>query len=329
MQLNCRYIVKRFVALFATILAVGIASTAEADSYPTKPIRMIVPWPAGGIADVRARLIGQRLGSAMGQPVIVENRVGASATIAAQAAARAAPDGYTILNGSFIDQAVVLAIFTDVPYNPERDFIPVAGTARSCLVLIATASQPVNSVADFFALVRSRPGQMNYASSGNGTPQHLVMERLKISAGIDLVHVPYKGGAPALQDVVAGHVPFMFEFAGTAAAYVRNGKVKPLMTGCRKRVDIFPDVPSAAESGYPDVDLASWGGFFVPAGTSMEIVNRLNREINKILTAPEVRSHTAFSGSELIVLSQSDFAEFVKRDRPRWVKLVNQLGLKE
>jgi tripartite-type tricarboxylate transporter receptor subunit TctC len=185
MQSNFWHIGNRLVAVFSTILALGVNVTAEADTYPIKPIRMIVPWPAGGIADVRARLISQRLASALGQQVIVENRVGGSGTVAGQAAARAAPDGHTILNGSFIDQAVVLALFADVPYNPESDFIPVAGTARSCLVLIATASQSVTSAADFIALVRSKPGQMNYASSGNGTPQHLVMERLKISAGID------------------------------------------------------------------------------------------------------------------------------------------------
>ena len=301
---------------------------AAADDYPNHPLKFIVPWPPGGTVDVRSRLIAQRLERALQQPVVVDNRPGASGTLGMQALARAAPDGYTLAFGSFVDQAAVLSLMQSVPYDPAKDFVPIAFMGRPCYVLVANPKLGVSSVKEFVALARSQPGQLNYASGGIGTPHHLFMETFKHLSAIDLNHVPYKGAAPALNDVLAGHVPVMFDASGLVAAHVQSGKLKPLLTTCAHRIDLFPEVPSASEAGYRGLDLSPWGGVFVPAGTPPAIVERLNREINKILAGPDIRSHIAFTGYEVENWSAQQFADFIKRDRPRWAQIIKTAGIK-
>jgi len=314
------------VGFAATLLLA--APAASADTYPSRPIKFIVPWPAGGIVDVRARVIAYRLGKALGQQVIVENKPGASGTIGANAAARAAPDGYTLLFGTFVDQAVALALMRDLPYDPEKDFIPIVALGRSCTALLVHPSLGVQSTTELVALARSKPGQLTYAHAGIGTPSHLLAEQLKLHYKLDIAAVQYKGAGAALPDVAAGHVQIMFDFAPSSASYVQSGKLKALMTGCRRRIDIYPDVPSAPEAGFPEIDVPSWGGLFAPAGTPVAIVERLNREINRIQLSPDVRSHLAYAGAEIPIMSPQEFAEFIRKDRPRWGDLARQAGVK-
>jgi len=314
------------VGFAATLLLA--APAASADTYPSRPIKFIVPWPAGGIVDVRARVIAYRLGKALGQQVIVENKPGASGTIGANAAARAAPDGYTLLFGTFVDQAVALALMRDLPYDPEKDFIPIVALGRSCTALLVHPSLGVQSTTELVALARSKPGQLTYAHAGIGTPSHLLAEQLKLHYKLDIAAVQYKGAGAALPDVAAGHVKIMFDFAPSSASYVQSGKLRALMTGCRRRIDIYPDVPSAPEAGFPEIDVPSWGGLFAPAGTPVAIVERLNREINRIQLSPDVRSHLAYAGAEIPIMSPQEFAEFIRKDRPRWGDLARQAGVK-
>jgi tripartite-type tricarboxylate transporter receptor subunit TctC len=311
----------------AAFAAVAVPLAGYGQAYPTRPIRLVVPWPAGGVADLRARVIAQRLGKALGQQVVVDNRPGASAVLGAHLVSRAAPDGYTLLFGSFIDQGTVLSLMRDLPYDPDRDFAYIAPTGRTCLILVAHKSLGVSSVDNLVALLKGRPGQLDYASAGIGTPQHILMEQFKRAARVDVVPVQYKGGAPAVQDLVAGHVPLMFEYAATIAGYVRSETLIPLMTACAHRVTIFPAVPSATEAGYSDVGVTTWGGILAPAATPASVVALLNREINKILASPDVRGHTAFAGAELDIWTPEEFAQYARKERPRWAQIVKAAGI--
>lgn len=317
---------RRFI-LAALAAAMAIPGQVRADTYPSRPIKIVVPWPAGGIVDARVRLIADRLHRALKQQVVVENKPGASGTIGAQTVARSAPDGYTLLAGSYVDQSAALGLFRQLPYEPERDFAAIASLGTTCLVLVANRSLNVSSLDEFVTVARSKPGKLSYASAGPATPQHLLMEQLKRAAGIDLEHIPYKGGPPALQDVVAGHVPAMFESVSSALPYIQSGKLLPLMTDCHERLELLPDVPSSKETGMPEMDVRSWGGLFAPAGTPDHIIWRLNDEINKILSVPDVHTHVAMSGAEYPLWSAEEFAAFIKRDRPRWMSILRMAGI--
>lgn len=306
----------------------ALAGPAQGEPYPNRPLKLVVPWPAGGVVDVRARVIAHRLGKALGQQVVVENKPGASGTIGANTVARAAPDGYTLLFGSFVDQAVVLSVMRSVPYAPEKDFVPVAPLGRSCTLLLVPPSLGVKSAAELVALARNKPGELSYAHTGIGTNSHLLGEQLKLHHKLEISAVQYKGAGPALPDVAAGHVHMMFDFAPSSAPYVQSGRLLPLVTGCARRIDMYPDVPSGPEAGLPELDVPGWGGLFVPAGTSAEIIERLNREINRIQRSPDVRSHLAYAGAEIPIMSAQEFADFVRKDRPRWGDLVRQAGVK-
>ena len=310
-----------FAALTANVPAAG-------DAFPNRPIKLVVPWPPGGIVDVRSRLIAHRLGKALGQPVVIENKPGASGTLGANAVARAAPDGYTLLFGSFVDQAVALSLLRSLPYSPEKDFVPIVPLGRTCTALLVPPSLGVKSAAELVELARKKPGALVYAHTGIGTPQHLLAEQLKLHRKLDISAVQYKGSGPALPDLSAGHVHMMFDFPASAAPYVQSGRLRPLVTGCARRIDIFPDVPSAVEAGLPELDVPSWGGLFAPAGTPPEIVERLNREVNRIQQSPDVRSHLAYAGAEIPIMSAQEFADFVRKDRPRWADLARQAGVK-
>jgi len=240
----------------------------------------------------------------------------------------AAPDGYTLLFGAYLEMGAVLGLFSNLPYDPEKDFQPIAATGRSCAALLAHRSLKVETTQQLVSYLKQHPGELSYASAGLGTPQHVLMEKLKQAAGVDIKAVHYKGSGQAMPDVIWGRVPVMFDYPQSSAAHVRAGTLVALMTGCTHRIDIYPDVPSAREAGFPTVEVRTWGGFFAPAGTPRPIVERLNRELNNIQRSPDVRSHLAYVGAEISPMTPDEFAQFIREDRPRWLALLRAAGIK-
>jgi tripartite-type tricarboxylate transporter receptor subunit TctC len=302
---------------------------AAADNYPTKPVRLIVPWPPGGIADLRTRQIAERLTRSLGQPVVVDNRPGASGSIGVALGARAAPDGYTLTLISVNDSAVAPALNPTLPYDALRDFDPVVHVTRTPLVLLVNSAFDVRTLADLAALAKARPDQLTYASNGAATTHHVAGELLCKSAGMSMKHVPYKGAAPALMAMVAGHTPVGFDFAGTAAPHVQAGKLRALLVTGGRRVPLLPDVPTASEAGPPDLDtIVSWGGFAVPKGTPPGIRERLNAEFVRALREPELKADFERSGTEPVGGSAEEFAAFIKAEQARWVRIIKLTGVK-
>jgi tripartite-type tricarboxylate transporter receptor subunit TctC len=310
------------VTLAAALLALAGAAPAAADNYPSKPIKLVVPYPAGGTADILARVIGQQLWSRLGQPVVVENRPGAGTAIGAEAVAKAEPDGYTLLMGTVSSHAMNPSI-TRVDYDPIKDFTPVAGVASVPFVLVVSPSTPAQSVGELIALAKSKPGEINYASAGNGTSNHLAGELFRSMAGIDIVHVPYRGSAPALSDVIAGHVQMMFDLAATALPQVRAKTVRALGIASRARSPLAPDLPTIAEAGLPGFEASAWFGIFGPAGLPSAVADKLRTEIDAALKSPEVRERLTEQASDPLTFETSAaFAAFVKAERERWGKLI-------
>jgi tripartite-type tricarboxylate transporter receptor subunit TctC len=277
--------------------------------------------------DVRGRLLAQRLSRVLGQQVMVDNRPGGSGTLGAAAVARAAPDGYTLLFGAYLEMGAAAGLFSNLPYDPEKDFQPVAATGRSCPALLAHRSLKVETAQQLISYLRQHPGELSYASTGLGTPAHVLMEKLKQAAGVDIKAVHYKGSSQAMPDVVSGRVPVMFDYPQSSAVHVRAGTLVPLMTGCARRIDIYPEVPSAREAGFPTVEVRTWGGIFAPAGTPRPIVERLNRELNRIQQSPDVRGHLAYVGAEITLMTPDEFAQFIREDRPRWLEAIKAAGI--
>ncbi len=315
------------LALVCLVASLAVASMAQGENYPSKPVKLVVPFAAGGIVDVRARLIAARLGAVLGQQVVVENRPGGGGTIGALSVARASADGHTLLYGTFVDQAAALALLRNVGYDPERAFVPIAALGRSCTALVVHPSLQVRTAGELVDLLRRHPGRFTYATGGIGTPQHLLFERLKVVRQLDVNVAHYKGSGPAIPDLVAGHVQMGFDFPQSSATYVRSGQLRALLTACGRRIDIYPDVPTAEEVGFPELNVQSWGGLFAPAGTPRAIVDRLNREVNRIQMEPDVRSHLAYAGADIPIMTPEEFAAFVRKDRPTWVEIIRQAGI--
>ena len=316
-----------FFVTWVAILA-GASAPVFAQDYPSKPIRLVIPWPAGGIADLRGRLIGDRLAKALGQPVIIDNRPGADATIGAYTVAKSRPDGYTILLGSNIDQAIALAVHHDLPYDPLRDFIPVIVLGKSHLVLVANPSVPARDAKEFIAWLKASRDAPAYASGGSAHAAHLAGVMLKERVGTDLLHVPYKGSAPALTAVVSGEVSFGFDFVATSLPMIEAGKLRPIVVMGPRRLRLLPNVPSADEVGLENAHSYTWGAFFLPAGTPSPVVKRLRAEFEKILTSKELTEHVAFSGVEFDIKSGSELVEFIRSEQTKWGNVVRAAGIK-
>lgn len=315
------------IIVWAMVLASSCAF-AQGNDYPAKPIRLIVPWPAGGIADLRGRLIGDRLAKAMGQPVIVDNRPGADGTIGAYAAAQARPDGYTILLGSSIDQAIALAVHRDLPYEPLRDLVPIVMYGRSHLVLVANPGVPARDMKEFIAWLKGSRDPPAYASGGNAHPAHLAGVMLQDGLGANLLHVPYKGSAPALTAVMSGEVSFGFDFVGTSLSLIEAGKLRALVVMGPKRLRLLPNVPCIDEIGLANAYAYTWGGFFVPKGTPLAVATRLRVELEKIGNSSDIRDHIGFSGVEFEVRSGNDFIDFIRAEQVKWGYLVKAAGIR-
>ncbi|HWI79914.1 MAG TPA: tripartite tricarboxylate transporter substrate binding protein [Ramlibacter sp.] len=310
--------------LFAVVLlaAAAGAGPASAESYPSRPIKLVVGFPPGGINDIVARIVGQKLSESLGQPVVVDNRAGAGGTIGADSVAKAKPDGYTLLLGSVSNIAMAPSQYKALPYDPTKDFTPVALLASAPNILVVNSSLPIKSVKDLIALAKQKPGQISYASAGNGTSNHLTVELLKVLADIDLVHIPYKGDTPAITDVIGGQVPMMFPTLPVALPHIKSGKLRAIAVSSAKPTSLMPGVPTVAESGgLPDFEVSVWVGILAPAGTPKDIVERLSTELTKIVRLPEIKEKLASLGAEPATMDPARFAGYIKSETAKWSKV--------
>jgi tripartite-type tricarboxylate transporter receptor subunit TctC len=317
----------RLLSLLAVAVA-AIAAPAVAQDYPTRTIRFIVPFGAGGPTDVFTRALGEELRKSLGQPIVMENRPGAGTIIGTTEVARAAPDGYTLLMIS-ATQTTVETLNPNKSYRLMRDFVPVAPLMNSELVLVVPERSPVNTLQDLIKLAKAKPGTLNYGSSGPGSNYHMAGELIKNLAGIDLVHIPYKGSTGARGDIISGQIDMMFDSVPTMAPTIEGGRVKALGTSGKVRSTILPNVPTIAEAGIPAYDATIWIGVMAPAGTPKEIVQLLNREINKILMRPDIAESWRRQGANTMVMSPQEFGSYIEAEIERWGKLIkaNNIGI--
>lgn len=314
----------RWHLLFLSLSFILFASVVpcQADSYPSKPIRMIVPFPPGGTTDIMARIVGQKLTEAWKQQVVVDNRAGAGGLIGADMVAKAQPDGYTLVMGTIGTHATNLSLTKKMPYDTLKDFAPVAHVGNGTLVLVVHSSLPVNSQKELIAYAKAHPGKLNYATGGIGSSQHLPMELFKVMAGVDMVPIHYKGGAPAILDVLGGRVPVMLNQPQLMLDPIRSGQIRALSVGDINRSPLLPDVPTAAEAGLPGYQAAAWQAVFAPARTPPDIVTKLNREIDKILSMPDVKTRVAALGVKIPGGTPEDLRRFQESEIIRWAKII-------
>ena len=300
-------------------LALAVASPGQAQDYPSRPIRVIVPYSAGGGADNAARVIAQRLGTALHTQVVIDNRPGASGIIGAQAVVQAAPDGYTVLYDA--STYAVNPALRKMPFDPDKDLVPVSLAITVPNILVVHPAAPYKSFKEFVAYARQHPGKVSYASYGAGSPAHLVGELLKSQAGIDMLHVPYKGGAPALADVMGGQVNAYFANAASGLSYVQSGRLKALAVTSAKRMAALPDTPTIAENGFKNFEVLEWNGFFVPKGTPAAVVDRLAREVKAAVQDPDTRAKLNKLGLDTVGSTPAEFAGFIQGETRRWKDL--------
>jgi tripartite-type tricarboxylate transporter receptor subunit TctC len=311
--------------IVAALLAVATGSIV-AQPYPCKSVRYIVPAAAGGTTDIVARITGQKLAEALGVPVPVDNRAGAGGIIGAEALAKSAPDGCTIMMGNIGPNAINASLYRKLPYDAERDFTPITQAIGVTNALVVHPSVFARSLKEFIAFAKARPGQLTFASSGTGQSTHLSGELFKTMAGLDYPHVPYKGSAPAMLDLVGGHVSFMFENLPTAYPHIKGGKIRVLGVTAARRARVLPDVPTIAQAGLPGYEVESWFGVFAPAGAAKPLVDRLHAELVKALAIPDVRQKLEEQGADIVGSSPEQFAAHVKREIAKWAKVVKDSG---
>jgi tripartite-type tricarboxylate transporter receptor subunit TctC len=310
------------------LILVLVANAAIAQPFPSKPTKMIVPYPPGGSADILARAIGAKVGEGLGQPVVIDNRPGAGTIIGTEATAKSAPDGYTFMLGTVSSHAINPALNPKLPFDPVKDFTPLSLVASIPFAMIVHPSVPARSVQEFIALAKARPGQINYSSAGNGTSNHLAGELLKSMAGIDLVHVPYKGSAPALNDLVAGQVSLMFDLVLTAAPHIKSGAARGLAVTGAQRSPVLPSLPTVAESGLPGYEVSAWFGIFAPAGLPQPVAQRLNAEFVKVMREPDLKQRLAGLGADALTSTPEEFSSYLRSEIDKWAKVVKASGMK-
>ena len=316
---------KRLLPLLAStaLLSLPLSAPVQAqDTWPTKPITYVVPFPPGGTTDTLARLIGQRLGQALGTTVLVENRPGAGGNIGSDYAAKAAPDGYTILGGTISSHAINASIYPKMPYDVVKSFAPITLIGTNANVLVVGAKSPFHSVHDIISAAKAKPDTLAFASAGNGTTQHLAGELFKTLTGVKMTHIPYKGSGPAIQDVMAGQVPMMFDTTVVAAQHIDSGKLRALAVTSAHRIKSMPSVPTMAEAGVPGYELESWQAIFAPANTPKPIVDRLYREISNIIKTPDMQDRLAKLGMEPSGMPPEQFTQFQRNEIAKWAKVV-------
>jgi tripartite-type tricarboxylate transporter receptor subunit TctC len=315
----------RCIALTAAMLAMPIASSNE---YPDRPIRLIVPFPPGGGADNLARMIMPKVAEHLGQPIVIENKPGAGGNVGAEQVARATPDGYTLLYGTNGTHGINASLYGHLRFDPLKDFVPVSRMTQIAALLIVNPALPVKSVSDLIAYAKANPGKVNFASAGNGTTSHLAGEMFKTMTGLEIVHVPYKGGAAAATDLMAGQVQMMIDVMPNAYPLSKGGKVRGIAVTTRSRFPGAPELPTFAESGLKGFEISAWDGVFAPAGTPEHIVDRLNTAIRKALSDPQLREQLIANGAQPATMTSPEFARFVAEELERWGKLVRSAGAK-
>ena len=325
MSLTTRFTL--LAALWSALAMLAASSGAFAQVYPTKPVRMVVPFAPGGGLDLIARILAQRLSERVGHSFIVENRTGASGIIGTEYVARAAPDGYTLLVGSQTTQAVVPAMYSKVGYDALRDFVGVTQIATSPMLIVIHPSLPVKSVKDLIALAKARPGQLSFGAASGGTP-HMAGELFKLVAHVDLLFVPYKGEGPAISDAMGGQISMVFSNLPVSLPLARAGKLRGLAVTSLKRVSTAADIPTVDESGLPGFEASTWFGLFAPSAVPREVVAKLNTESVAALNVPEVKEKMAGQGLFVVGSTPEQFAEFVRKEVPRWAKVVKDAGVK-
>jgi tripartite-type tricarboxylate transporter receptor subunit TctC len=322
---STRSIVNGFVIVALTML---MSDAVLGQAYPTRPVHIVVPSsPGAGVTDIMARLVGQHLSARIGQQIVVDNRPGASGIIGAEFVSRAAPDGYTLLIAN-VSLIVNPFLYPKMPYDPLKDFIPVTNLNSAPLMLVVHPSVPAKSLTELIAYAKSHPGRLNYGSGGLGSTPYLAAELFKSLAGIDVVHVPYKGGGPALSDLVGGQLSFMIENMPGTMPYVRANNLRALAITSPQRSELAPELPTMAEAGVPGYEISGWNGLFAVKGTPPEIVARLHSDVAKILRTAEVRQELAALGAEPVGDTPEEFAAFLKADVARWGKIIQEKGIR-
>jgi tripartite-type tricarboxylate transporter receptor subunit TctC len=306
------------------MMTLACAANGLAQTYPAKPIRFYTPYPPGGTTDILARLIGAKLYESWGQPVIVDAKPGAGGNIGTDFVAKSPADGYTILMGASGPLAINVSLFSKLPYDPVKDLAPVILTASVPLILVTHPSLPAKNVKEFIALMKSRPGQFNYASAGPGSPQHLTAEMFKFMAKVDMAHIPYKGSGPAIVDLVGGQIPFAFESMIPVLPHVKAGKLRALAVTSAKPSPVLPEIPTVAESGVPGFESIAWYGVVAPAGTPRDIIAKLNAEMARILNLPDIKQRLIEMGSPPVAGTPDQFGALIKSEIVKWGKVVKQ-----
>src|SRR5256714_3988177 len=317
---------REILALVIGVAAVWASSAQARANYPARPVTVIVAFTPGGPSDLIARILGKKLEQRLGQPFVIENRPGAGGNIAAEAVAHAAGDGYTLLMGNNSILATNASLYKKIGYNAEQDFAPISVIGSQANILVVNPSLPVRSLADLIALAKAKPGKLNFASSGYGAAAHLSGELFKVQAGIDIVHVAYKGAAPALQDVIGGHVEMMFATAASVLGHIRDGVVRPLAVTTLKRTALLPDVPTIAELGIRGFDATTWHGLVAPAGTPREVIDKLYHTTAVALQDPAVRKALGDLGVDIVGSSPKEFAAYIGGEIPKWSAVVKAAG---
>jgi tripartite-type tricarboxylate transporter receptor subunit TctC len=317
-----------FLATLASLAALAPLAAHGQDAWPSKPIKIIVPFAAGGTSDVLARVIGERLGVALGKPVVIDNRAGAGGVIGADAVAKSPGDGYTFLLGTIATHAINPALLPKMPYNAAKDFVPVILLGSISNVLVVNAETPYKSVKDLVAAAKAKPDTIPTGTAGQGTSQHMSAEAFKLQAGADLNVIFYKGSAPAMQDLIGGQIPTAFDTVTVAGPHIKSGKIRALAVTSAKRTKTLPDVPTMQEAGVANYDVASWQALFAPAGTPAAAVTRMNAEIEKIIAMPEVAAKMESLGLEHTPNTPAQFAEFNRNELAKWAKIVKEGNIK-
>jgi len=320
-------VLMRLLGLGLSALALTtMTGNALAQSYPVNPIRFVVPYPPGGASDITARIIGQKLTEAWGQPVVIENRPGANGNLAVEHVAKSPADGYTMLMGNVGPNAISPILYPNLPYHAVTSFAPVTLTTTVPIVLLVAPSLPVKNVKELIAYAKANPNKLNFASAGNGSSNHLTGELFKSTVGIDIVHVPYKGDAPALTDLMGGQVSMMFTTVVAAMPHIKSGRLQALAVASAKRIATMPNLPTVAESGVPGFDSSSWGGILLPAGTPKEIIAKMHATVVTILAMPDVKLRLSDLGAEVVGNTPEEFGSYIKSEMAKWGKVVKTSG---